>query len=102
MSAVLRFATGGGYFYQIKKVKTRGRVSGDVSRISEAEFKKHERSVEKPSVGDYVEIIIKPYNAYNTEKGVVEQVLTKKKKHTRGHKVRLVSGRVGRTVKILR
>ena len=55
-----------------------------------------------PKVGDYVEIIIKPYYKGIKVKGYVKRVLTKKKKHSRGHKVMLEDGTVGRTVRILK
>ena len=51
-----------------------------------------------PKKGDKVEIIIKPYNKKITKIGVVKDVLTKAKKHTRGHKVRLEDGTIGRVV----
>ena len=50
----------------------------------------------KPSVGDRVKIIVKPYREKKYITGIVKQVLTKKKTHSRGHKVRLVNGKVGR------
>ena len=56
---------------------------------------------EIPKVGDTVEIAIKPYKG-KTEKGVVKKVLTKKKYHSRGHKVMLESGIVGRIIKIIK
>ena len=43
-------------------------------------------------------ILIKPYNKKITKIGVVKDVLTKAKKHTRGHKVRLEDGTIGRIV----
>ena len=45
-----------------------------------------------------LEIIIKPYYKKITKIGVVKDVLTKAKKHTRGHKVRLEDGTIGRVV----
>ena len=50
----------------------------------------------RPKKGDKVKIIIKPYNKKITKIGVVKDVLTKAKKHTRGHKVRLEDGTIGR------
>jgi uncharacterized repeat protein (TIGR03833 family) len=71
-------------------------------------YKKLEKKPEKkpkkktvplpPKKGDKVEIIIKPYNKKITKIGVVKDVLTKAKKHTRGHKVRLEDGTIGRVV----
>jgi len=51
-----------------------------------------------PKKGDTVEIIIKPYHKKITKIGIVKDVLTKAKKHTRGHKVRLEDGTIGRVV----
>jgi len=55
----------------------------------------------QPKINDFVEIIIKPYHNNITQKGIVKRVLTKKKFHSRGHKVMLLDGTVGRIVKIL-
>ena len=54
-----------------------------------------------PRIGDKVIIIIKPYQEYNCKTGIVDRLLTKKQIHTRGHKVMLHTGEVGRTLKIL-
>jgi uncharacterized repeat protein (TIGR03833 family) len=54
----------------------------------------------RPKKGDKVKIIIKPYYKKITKIGVVKDVLTKAKKHTRGHKVRLEDGTIGRIVSI--
>jgi len=50
---------------------------------------------------DKVKIAIKPYKG-KTEIGIVNKVLTKKKYHSRGHKVMLESGTVGRIIKIIK
>jgi uncharacterized repeat protein (TIGR03833 family) len=55
----------------------------------------------KPKKGDRVKIIIKPYNKKHHKIGIVKKVLTKKLTHTRGHKVMIMNGIIGRTVKIL-
>ena len=55
----------------------------------------------KPKIGDKVKITIKPYIGKTTT-GTVERVLTKKKYHSRGHKVRLTSGKIGRVMKIIK
>lgn len=52
----------------------------------------------RPKKGDKVTIIIKPYNKKITKIGIVKDVLTKAKTHTRGHKVRLEDGTIGRIV----
>lgn len=51
----------------------------------------------KPKVGDFVIISIKPYRG-KTVSGIVKKVLTKRKYHSRGHKVLLESGEIGRVI----
>ena len=58
--------------------------------------------MEKPEKGDIVKIVAKPYDQGVTVNGIVKKVLTKKKEHSRGHKVMLRDGTVGRLVKILK
>ena len=58
------------------------------------------RSQVKPEVGNKVEIAIKPYKG-KTAIGIVKKVLTKKKYHSRGHKVMLNSDKVGRVIRII-
>ena len=55
----------------------------------------------KLSINNTVTIAIKPYKG-DTENGIVKKVLTKKKYHSRGHKVILKSGKVGRIIKIIK
>lgn len=55
-----------------------------------------------PKKGDKVEIIIKPYKSNITKIGIIKDVLTKKQYHSRGHKVRLEDGTIGRIVKKLK
>ena len=59
-------------------------------------------TLERPEKGDIVKVIIKPYDQGVMVNGIVQRVLTKKKVHTRGHKVMLRDGTVGRLVKILK
>lgn len=59
------------------------------------------KKLDIPKIGDTVEIAIKPYKG-KTEKGVVKKVLTKKKYHSRGHKVMLESGTVGRIIRVIK
>ena len=88
-----------------KKNKKTGAVSAEVSRISCKDYddpiKNKNIGRIMPSVGDKVIIIIKPYHQYNCKTGIVSRVLTKKRYHSRGHKVMLQTGEVGRTLKIL-
>ena len=58
--------------------------------------------MDKPEKGDIVKVIIKPYDENVTVNGIVKKVLTRKQVHTRGHKVMLRDGTVGRMVKILK
>tara|TARA_R110001592_G_scaffold18816_12_gene77771 strand:+ start:50418 stop:50600 length:183 start_codon:yes stop_codon:yes gene_type:complete len=58
--------------------------------------------MERPEKGDIVKVIVKPYDEGVKVNGIVQRVLTKKKVHTRGHKVMLRDGTVGRLVKILK
>lgn len=109
--ASLMYATGGRSnkrFFKIKKMKTTtGETFGEVSRISCAEYddpKKNTIGLVKPKTGDKVVIIIKPYHQYTCKTGIVQDVLTSKAIHTRGHKVRIISNNqiyIGRTLKIL-
>jgi len=64
-------------------------------------IRKEDCNSKKPKPGDIVKIIIKPYSEERTICGVVKKVLTNKKIHTRGHKVELRDGTIGRMVKIL-
>ena len=73
-----------GYYYAM--------IGGKYKRISQKQF--------PPKVGDKVEIIIKPYHKKIKVIGIVKDVLTKKKYHSRGHKVRLECGTIGRIVRI--
>lgn len=82
-----------GYFYRIEKGKTR--------RVCKEEGKRN-KNLKKPKIGDIVKIIIKPYSDEVTVNGIVKRVLTKKEIHTRGHKVELRDGTIGRLVKILK
>jgi uncharacterized repeat protein (TIGR03833 family) len=93
----------GGLYMRIKKKKDKkGKTYGDVSRISCEEYNKSNTLGKiKPNVGNKVVIIIKPYNQYNCKTGIVDRVLTKSKTHSHGHKVKLTTGEVGRTMKIL-
>lgn len=83
-----------GNYYKVNK-KTK-----DVTKISKKEFlentkQKKNNLRQKPKSGDEVWIKIKPYKGLE-EYGIVKDVLTNKKIHPRGHKVRLESGTIGR------
>jgi uncharacterized repeat protein (TIGR03833 family) len=49
-------------------------------------------------VGNVVTIIVKPYHAKKYVTGKVARILTRKLVHTRGRKVQLVTGEVGRII----
>ena len=55
----------------------------------------------QPKVGDTVVIIIKPYKNNVTVRGIVKRVLTRRKYHSRGHKVELRDGTIGRIVQLV-
>lgn len=93
-------------FFKIKKKKNKktGDVYGEVSRISCAEYddpKQNPIGLIKPKIGNKVIIIIKPYRQYICKTGIVKKLLTQREVHSRGHKVQLSSGEIGRTLKIL-
>lgn len=90
-----------------RKKRTRKRTPRSLKKKSRSTKKKPRTlkkkiNVSKPKVGDKVKIIIKPYKNDVTEIGIVKKMLTKKEFHTRGHKVMLESGTVGRTVRIIK
>lgn len=66
--------------------------------------KKSKQKLQVPKVGDKVKITIKYAGKYSgkTATGIVKLVLTKKKYHSRGHKVLLSSGKIGRVTEILK
>ena len=120
----LQYMTGGGKnkrYYKIKKNKAsakknktsakknktsakKNKASAKVSRISCQNYDDPRKNPNigriMPRVGDKVIIIIKPYYQYNCKTGIVQDILTRKPIHTRGHKVRLITGEIGRTLKI--
>jgi uncharacterized repeat protein (TIGR03833 family) len=105
----LIYTTGGSKntrYFKIKKKKNKknGIVFGEVSRMTCAEYDNPKTNPNigriKPKVGSKVTIIIKPYNQYICKNGIVKDVLTNKLIHTRGHKVRLITGEIGRVLKI--
>ena len=80
----MEYRSENGYFYSM--------IGGKYRRIPSKTF--------PPKVGNKVEIIIKPYHKKIKVIGIVKDVLTKKKYHSRGHKVRLECGTIGRIVRI--
>ena len=87
----MQYCSEKGYYYEIK--------GGSTKRISKNKFKKGKKDKKKkPNVGNKVTIIVKPYKKDKKVKGIVKRVLTKKKFHTRGHKVELKDGTIGRIV----
>jgi uncharacterized repeat protein (TIGR03833 family) len=117
MSSVLLFSTRGRKKIQkkrnqkkkskkeIKKSNTNKLKTKKVKKITCQELDDREKNQNlgkiRPNVGDRVMIIIKPYHKFNCVSGEVRDVLTRKPIHTRGHKVRIQSGEIGRTLKII-
>lgn len=79
----LEYITSGGYAY-------RQQPDGRMRRIP--------RTDGRPVVGATVRVIIKPYVQKRYVTGRVARVLTRKAVHTRGHKVQLEDGTIGRVV----
>ena len=82
--------------------RKRRRKSPRKKRKSPRKRKSPGNSPPQPKVGDHIIIIIKPYANNVKVKGIVKRVLTKKKYHSRGHKVELKDGTIGRTIEILK
>jgi uncharacterized repeat protein (TIGR03833 family) len=87
---MLEYVSDGGYHY---RQMSNGHVARIGSRVSGGG---EHNSPPKPN--QYVTIIVKPYVAKKYVTGIVKRVLTRKKIHTRGHKVMLTDGTVGRIV----
>ena len=92
MSTKYLYETFGGYYYKIN--------GGKAKRISRDEFDcDYEIGKRTVRVGDKVRIGIKRRGVYDAKaEGTVKNVLTHKPVHTRGKKVRLTSGEVGRVI----
>jgi len=85
-----------------RKEKTGGKYIKSQVSLPKKSFSQHQKQIQLPKKGDKVEIIIKPYKSKITKVGIIKDVLTKKKYHSRGHKVRLEDGTIGRIVKKLK
>jgi uncharacterized repeat protein (TIGR03833 family) len=83
----LEYISGGGYQYAM--------ADGRVIRVPR---ERPAVTTNPPKVGDSVTVIVKPYKDLNYVSGIVKRLLTKKKQHTRGFKVMLNTGVVGRMV----
>jgi uncharacterized repeat protein (TIGR03833 family) len=86
-------------FYTSKKGYSYKQINNTVVRVSSKESHKYKPI--KPSIGDKVKIIIKPYNQKKHITGIIKRVLTSKQFHSRGHKVMLQNGTVGRVIKTI-
>jgi len=86
----MQYCSDKGYYYEIQK--------GGAKRISKKKYKKGKKGKNNPKVGNSVTIIVKPYKQNIKVKGIVKRVLTKKKFHSRGHKVELKNGTIGRVL----
>lgn len=100
------YTTGGKTKRYFKYEESSNGGSGKVTRISSKEYDETITNpglgLTQPNAGDKVIIIVKPYHMHNCHTGIVQNVLTRRKIHTRGHKVRLTTGVIGRTLKILK
>jgi uncharacterized repeat protein (TIGR03833 family) len=94
---MLKYISPKGYHYTQKR-------NGDVIRVSTSvkggkdRCRKDGYTGEPPKKGGRVKIIVKPYHALKYVTGIVAAVLTKSRYHTRGHKVKLTCGAVGRMI----
>tara|TARA_B110000967_G_C18533999_1_gene387267 strand:- start:339 stop:602 length:264 start_codon:yes stop_codon:yes gene_type:complete len=87
----MQYCTDKGYYYEIQK--------GGAKRISKKKYlMSKKKGKNKPKVGNSVTIIVKPYKKNKKIKGIVKIVLTKKQFHSRGHKVELKNGTIGRVL----
>jgi uncharacterized repeat protein (TIGR03833 family) len=84
------------------KPKSGGKYIKSQVSLPKKSLSHHQKQISLPKKGDKVEIIIKPYKSKITKIGIIKDVLTKKKYHSRGHKVRLEDGTIGRIVKKLK
>lgn len=84
------------------KPKSGGKYIKTKESLPKKSLSHHQKQISLPKKGDKVEIIIKPYKSKITKIGIIKDVLTKKKYHSRGHKVRLEDGTIGRIVKKLK
>lgn len=85
-----------------KNEKSGGKYIKRKVSLPKKSFSHEQKQIQLPKKGDKVEIIIKPYKSKITKVGTIKDVLTKKKYHSRGHKVRLEDGTIGRIVKKLK
>ena len=72
-----------------QKPKSGGKYIKTKVSLPKKSFSHDQKQIQLPKKGDKVEIIIKPYKSKITKVGIIKDVLTKKKYHSRGHKVRL-------------
>ncbi len=108
---MLVYESSPGYYYIVKQKKgkekkpdrKKGGKGKKVKRISKDEYdknvNKYDYNRDSIKVGDKVTIIIKPYKDGKYVTGQIKRILTKKRIHTRGHKVMLKDGTVGRMVR---
>lgn len=97
------FETKPNYYYKVIYRKDRKGSKRISKKEYQKEIKKPEYTGEKGDirVGDMVEIIVKPYHLGKKVRGKIKKILTNKKVHTRGHKVMLEDGTVGRMIRLL-
>ena len=83
--------------YKKKSYKKKSYKKKSIKKYTTKSSYKKQKELQH-TVGDIVTIIIKPYHKNITVKGKIQKILTKRKYHSRGHKVELVSGIIGRIV----
>ena len=87
-----------------KSEKSEKSENNKVKRISKKEYdstiKKYNYSLDSIKIGYKVTIIVKPYNKGKHVSGKIKKILTKNKKHTKGHKVMLEDGTIGRMISV--
>jgi small subunit ribosomal protein S1 len=80
--------------------KSKSKSNSKSKSKSNSKSKSKSKSNQIPKIGNKVKIAIKPYKGKSAI-GKVKRVLTKKKYHSRGHKVMLNSDEIGRVIDIL-
>ena len=99
---IFQYQSDKGYYYQVGgggggRRQRRTRRTRRTRRIRKEDFQAKNQKM--PQIKDRVEIIVKPYHKNHRVRGIVKRVLTKKRVHTRGHKVELENGTIGRIIK---
>jgi uncharacterized repeat protein (TIGR03833 family) len=89
-----KYTSKNGYHYGYRNDGSIVRISG--GGRSKNKLSKNNKMSKLLKVGSIVTINKKPYVPHNIETGIVAKILTKNIFHTRGRKVQLESGSIGR------